>query len=142
MPFSPKSPVSLCATFGSVLVFTMFKEAYEDYFRHKQDNLVNSAKNFKLDLETKEIVEVPCMSIKVGDIVQIRENQSLPADIVLLSSSNPKGIAMVNTMNLDGETNLKEKSALEITRNLQTGENLANYRGILRCDLPDMSLIR
>ncbi|CAG9329527.1 unnamed protein product [Blepharisma stoltei] len=142
MPFSPKSPVSLIATFGGVLVFTMFKEAYEDYFRHKSDNAVNSAVNYKLDLATKTVIEIPCMDIKVGDILQIKENQGIPADIVLLSTSNPKGIAMVNTMNLDGETNLKEKTTLETTRGLQTPEQLANFRGILRCDLPHMSLIK
>ena len=31
MPFSPKSPGSMIATFAMVLFFTMLKEAYEDY---------------------------------------------------------------------------------------------------------------
>ena len=34
-PFSPKNPISMIATFAFVLIFTMFKELYEDYFRHK-----------------------------------------------------------------------------------------------------------
>ena len=31
MPFSPKKPASMIGTFTLVLVFTMLKEAYEDY---------------------------------------------------------------------------------------------------------------
>ena len=43
MNFSPKSPLSMIGTFGSVLVFTMLKEGYEDYFRHVADRAVNYA---------------------------------------------------------------------------------------------------
>ena len=38
-----------------------------------------------------------------------------PADLVLLSSSNPEGMCYIETMNLDGETNLKIKKALSET---------------------------
>ena len=38
-----------------------------------------------------------------------------PADMVLLSSSNPEGVCYIETMNLDGETNLKIKKALQDT---------------------------
>ena len=39
----------------------------------------------------------------------VKKNEDIPADIVLLYSSNETGIAYVDTMALDGETNLKEK---------------------------------
>jgi hypothetical protein len=42
--FSPKNPISMIGTFVAVLVFTMIKEAYEDYFRHKSDRSVNGTK--------------------------------------------------------------------------------------------------
>ena len=41
----------------------------------------------------------------------VRKNEDIPADILLLYSSNENGIAYVDTMALDGETNLKEKVA-------------------------------
>jgi hypothetical protein len=47
MEFSPKNPASMIGTFGMVLVFTMFKEAYEDYFRHVSDRKVNNAETLK-----------------------------------------------------------------------------------------------
>lgn len=36
----------MIGTFGAVLVFTMFKEAYEDYFRHKSDREMNNKKTY------------------------------------------------------------------------------------------------
>ena len=41
-----------------------------------------------------------------------------PADIVLLASTNPDGICYVETINLDGESNLKIKQALDQTKTL------------------------
>jgi hypothetical protein len=34
----------MIGTFAIVLIFTMLKEAYEDYHRHKQDREVNKKK--------------------------------------------------------------------------------------------------
>ena len=41
----------------------------------------------------------------------VKKNEDVPADILLMFSSNETGIAYVDTMALDGETNLKEKVA-------------------------------
>lgn len=49
--------------------------------------------------------------MKVGQIVKIFEGEYFPADIVLLTSSLPKGVCYVETKNLDGETNLKHKES-------------------------------
>ena len=42
MPFSPKKPASMIGTFTLVLVFTILKEAYEDYQRAKSDRELNN----------------------------------------------------------------------------------------------------
>lgn len=42
MPFSPKRPASMIGTFALVLIFTMLKEAYEDYQRYKSDSELNN----------------------------------------------------------------------------------------------------
>lgn len=36
-----------------------------------------------------------------------------PADLVLLSSGHPEGVCYIETMNLDGETNLKLKKVIQ-----------------------------
>lgn len=40
------------------------------------------------------------------------ENESIPCDILILSSSYEGGIAYVETKQIDGETNLKQKYSI------------------------------
>ncbi|CAK7266012.1 drs2 neo1 protein [Sporothrix epigloea] len=49
--------------------------------------------------------------LRVGDIVRLRRDDPVPADVVVLHASGPNGIAYIETMALDGETNLKVKQA-------------------------------
>ncbi|KAI5293584.1 hypothetical protein KEM52_005402 [Ascosphaera acerosa] len=49
------------------------------------------------------------IDIKVGDIIRIDRDQPVPADVVLLHADDANGIAYIETMALDGETNLKTK---------------------------------
>lgn len=51
-------------------------------------------------------------NVQVGDFVRIYSEDQVPADIVILSTSDPDGACYVETKNLDGETNLKVRKAL------------------------------
>jgi magnesium-transporting ATPase (P-type) len=53
--------------------------------------------------------------MRAGPDPQVEDRAYFPADMVLLSSSNPEGVCYIETMNLDGETNLKLKKALQDT---------------------------
>ncbi len=65
--------------------------------------------------------------IKVGDIIRCDDDDEIPCDIVLLSSSDENGECYINTANLDGEANLKvqwpffrqKKNFFGETKNLQ-----------------------
>lgn len=46
----------------------------------------------------------------MGQLVKVEENSYFCADLLLLYSTNAKGICFVETKNLDGETNLKHKT--------------------------------
>jgi phospholipid-transporting ATPase len=140
MPFSPKNPFSMGATFAAVLIFTMFKEGYEDIVRHKQDSAINNAQVQKLSRESRATVSIKSQDLKVGDIIKVSENESFPADLIFLTSSDRKGVGFVNTMNLDGETNLKEKTAFEKTKTYNEAD-LSRLLGEVQCDNPSPSLV-
>lgn len=58
-------------------------------------------------------------SIQVGDFVRLYNGDQIPADIVILSTSDPDGACYVETKNLDGETNLKVRQALHCGRSVK-----------------------
>ncbi|KAH9996634.1 phospholipid-translocating P-type ATPase [Xylariaceae sp. FL0662B] len=66
-------------------------------------------------------------NIRVGDIIRLRRDGNIPADIVLLHASGPNGVAYIETMALDGETNLKSKQACSLlAKRCHTVANLTN----------------
>ena len=69
-------------------------------------------------------VETRWKKLRVGDIIKVYKDEYFPADLLLLSSSYDDGVCYVETMNLDGETNLKLKHALEVTIHLQDEKSL------------------
>ncbi|KAI7828220.1 hypothetical protein BC939DRAFT_474939 [Gamsiella multidivaricata] len=58
--------------------------------------------------------------VKVGDIVYLKNDDPIPADIVILSTSEADGLCFIETKNLDGETNLKIRRGLTATKGLKT----------------------
>jgi phospholipid-translocating ATPase len=56
--------------------------------------------------------KVQWQDVRVGDIVRLSRDNDVPADMVLLHSTGENGIAYVDTMALDGETNLKSRESL------------------------------
>lgn len=78
--------------------------------------------------------------LEVGDVVLLRENDQVPADLVLLNSSDPDGNAFVETKNLDGETNLKVKKCLKATIGIQTEEDVEHARFVIDSEPPHANL--
>ncbi|KAH8099600.1 phospholipid-translocating P-type ATPase [Cristinia sonorae] len=82
--------------------------------------------------------------VRVGDFVKIMNNESLPADIMICATSEDENVAFVETKNLDGETNLKSRSAVPQLTNLRTAAACADKGNVFRvdCDRPDTNLYK
>uniref|UniRef100_A0A3Q1I3U6 Phospholipid-transporting ATPase n=1 Tax=Anabas testudineus TaxID=64144 RepID=A0A3Q1I3U6_ANATE len=78
--------------------------------------------------------------VAVGDIVKVTNGQHLPADMVILSSSEPQAMCYTETSNLDGETNLKIRQGLSLTAGFQTLDDLMALSGCLECEGPNRHL--
>lgn len=90
-----------------VLTVTAVKDALEDFARHKQDRRKNQAAY--LVYRDKKWVRCLSKNLLVGDLVKLKDNQRVPADMLLVSSGIANGsYAFVDTKELDGETNLSQ----------------------------------
>ena len=78
--------------------------------------------------------------LEVGDIVLLRENDQVPADIVVLSTSDSDGVCYLETKNLDGETNLKPRRSLKATASLQSEEDIEHASFVLDSEPPHANL--
>lgn len=78
--------------------------------------------------------------LRVGDIVKVEKDEYFPADLILLASNYDDSICYVDTMNLDGETNLKLKQALEGTSNLLEDSSFRDFKAVIRCEDPNANL--
>ncbi|PPR03047.1 hypothetical protein CVT24_012435 [Panaeolus cyanescens] len=130
--------VTYIAPLAFVLCVTMGKEAYDDYKRHLRDKEANSQRYLVLtppsnsnDLEAAATTylnthantrSVPSSSIKVGDLVFLEKNQRVPADLVLLHTSDSSGTCFIRTDQLDGETDWKLKVAVPECQKLPEGD--------------------
>ncbi|KAL4633308.1 hypothetical protein ACB092_04G113900 [Castanea dentata] len=138
-PVSPSSPVTSVLPLALVIAAAMLKEAMEDLRRKKQDIEVN---NRKVKVHRGEGVfdNAKWMNLQVGDIVRVEKDEFFPADLILLSSSYEEAICYVETMNLDGETNLKLKQAVDATSKLHEDSGFQKFRAVIKSEDPNANL--
>ncbi|KAJ6909055.1 hypothetical protein NC652_020118 [Populus alba x Populus x berolinensis] len=119
-----------------VLSVTAVKDAYEDWRRHRSDRVENN--RLAWVLVDDEFRQKKWKDIQVGEILKIQANETFPCDIVLLSTSEPTGVAFVQTVNLDGESNLKTRYAKQETISKIPGEEMIN--GLIKCEMPNRNI--
>uniref|UniRef100_A0A5B6ZKJ8 Phospholipid-transporting ATPase n=1 Tax=Davidia involucrata TaxID=16924 RepID=A0A5B6ZKJ8_DAVIN len=138
-PLAPYTAVSAIIPLIVIVGATMVKESIEDWHRKQQDLEVNNRK-VKVHRGNGVFDFSEWKNLKVGDIVKVEKDEFFPADLLLLSSSYEDSICYVETMNLDGETNLKQKQALEATSVLQEDSNFRDFKALVKCEDPNANL--
>jgi magnesium-transporting ATPase (P-type)/class 3 adenylate cyclase len=167
---SPTNRFSTILPLALVLSVSLAKEAVEDIKRHVADSIVNATHvNVlrsqapvspewprikccrsrsvlpRLPSQDSRWVSIPSRFLGPGDIIRLRDHDSCPADIVLLSVTNSTGglgsAAYVETASLDGETNLKTRFPLNgIDKVVTDPSHFASLQGTLECEAPNARL--
>ncbi|CCG80792.2 putative Phospholipid-transporting ATPase, partial [Taphrina deformans PYCC 5710] len=135
------SPTNRWTTIGPlavVLVVSAIRELIEDLKRHQQDRELNQSATEVL--VGSSFVKKRWVDIAVGDTVRVISEEAFPADLFLISSSEPEGLCYIETANLDGETNLKIKQALSETADLISPHDLSRVSGKVKSEQPNNSL--
>uniref|UniRef100_A0A8D2QEN5 Phospholipid-transporting ATPase n=1 Tax=Zonotrichia albicollis TaxID=44394 RepID=A0A8D2QEN5_ZONAL len=135
--FQPEvSVIPICA----IMVITAIKDAWEDFRRYKLDKEINHMGCYIYSREEHAYVEKCWKDVRVGDFVQLQCNEIVPADILLLHSSDQNGICHLETANLDGETNLKQRRVVMGFSSQDTVFEPEFFQNTIICEMPNNDL--
>ncbi|NWW49338.1 AT8B3 ATPase, partial [Pedionomus torquatus] len=119
-----------------LLIIRGLRDLIDDIGRHQSDRNINS-RPCEI-LSGKSFHWQKWRDICVGDIVRLRKESFVPADMLLLCSSEPSSLCYVETADIDGETNLKFRQALLVThQELVSEESMAAFDGEVTCEEPN-----
>ena len=135
---SPTNRYTTIAPLVIVLIVSAIVEMVEDTRRRQSDAALNNSK--AQVLRGSNFDSTRWVNVAVGDIIRIESEEPIPADILLLATSEPDGLCYIETANLDGETNLKIKQAIPETANLVSPSELSRLGGIIKSEQPNSSL--
>ena len=128
---STKSTTSALAPFIIVVVIGLVLDGIEEIKRYRNDVKANNTK-VKI-YKNKKFRNIEWSKVKIGNLVKVKKDENFPADMLVIFSSNKEGNFYLQTSNIDGETNLKERDALGYTQKLfmnkkfkKTHDNLNN----------------
>jgi phospholipid-translocating ATPase len=81
-------------------------------------------------------------NLVVGDFVRVYKDDEVPADIVILSTSDQDGACYVETKGLDGETNLKVRTALRAGRGIHHARDCERAQFWIESEGPQSNLYK
>lgn len=132
----PALRVGFMITYLAPLMLTvslsLLKEAADELKRFMRDYAINHEQFTKV-ISGGDTVSVDASSIRVGDLLVLRRNQRIPADCVLLHTTETSGTTFIRTDQLDGETDWKLRYPLNSTKGLSYRE-ISMLRANVRCE--------
>ena len=78
---------------GFIVILSMLKDFFEDYKRKKSDSAENNKLTQIFQKHTTTLAKNNWWELRVGDIIKLEQNEYVPADIMVISTSEPKGSA-------------------------------------------------
>ena len=124
---SPTSSWATIAPLALVLTLTLLKDAFMDIRRHLSDRRINSLVVSRWNPSACLFESIKWQHVSVGDLLLL-SNEPVPADLILLATSDSEGICYIDTANLDGESNLKVKSAVSDTNKIFKSVETEEFR--------------
>jgi phospholipid-translocating ATPase len=138
------------------VALSMSKEGYDDLRRYRLDKEENNrmasvfrpspaaSQSDEGDSEASASwAETKWQDIKVGDILKLERDQAFPADVALLHADGPNGAAYIETMALDGETNLKSKQpSPPLAKRCKSNNGLARTQAHFVLEDPNIDLYK
>jgi phospholipid-translocating P-type ATPase (flippase) len=103
-------PVTSLLPLVFVLTVSAIKDGIEDYRRSRSDREINM-RSCVIMREGSLLPDSLWQDVRVGDIVKMVSDEFVPADMLILSTSEDDGNAYIDTSSMDGETNLKLRQA-------------------------------
>jgi len=101
---------STAGMLGMMMTVSGVVAALDDMARHKSDAETNS-KDVKILDRNSSVTERRWDAVSVGDVLIVKNQEEIPADMVVLRCFSDDGACFVSTASLDGETHLKPKVA-------------------------------
>uniref|UniRef100_A0A7M4EJ79 ATPase phospholipid transporting 10B (putative) n=1 Tax=Crocodylus porosus TaxID=8502 RepID=A0A7M4EJ79_CROPO len=123
-----------------IMAITAVKDAWEDFRRYKSDKEINSMGCLIFRKKEQAYVEKCWKDVQVGDFVQLHCNETIPADILLLYSSDQNGTCHLETSNLDGETNLKQRQVVTGFFHQNSEFHPEFFQNTIVCEMPNNDL--
>ncbi|XP_076594615.1 phospholipid-transporting ATPase VB [Chaetodon auriga] len=123
-----------------ILSLTALKDAWEDFRRYQSDKKLNNMPCFIYSRKEKQFVERRWKDVRVGDFMKVVCNEIVPADLLLLHTSDPNGVCHIETANLDGETNLKQRRAMSGLCISDPEFEPESFNSIVVCERPNNNL--
>ncbi|XP_068831273.1 phospholipid-transporting ATPase VD [Capricornis sumatraensis] len=125
-----------------VLTIIAIKDGLEDYRKYKIDKQINNLVTKVYSRKEKKYVDRCWKDITVGDFIHLSCNEVIPADMVLLFSTDPDGICHIETSGLDGESNLKQKQVVRRYAEQDFEIDPEKFSSRIECESPNNDLNR
>ncbi len=132
---------SYVAPLAFVLVMTLLKEGYDDYKRWVRDKETNNA-SYNI-WSGVGFIPIPSSELQEGQIIELNSGDRIPADCVLLWTSDPSESIFIKTDQLDGETDWKLRNPIVYTqKQLKKSLDMSRLSGYVTYEQPNKEIYK